>query len=200
MRLSRLFSLVALGGLSACATIISGTNQNVAVDSSPEGADCRVLQGGLTVGEVPSTPGYVHVRKSGAPLELACSKPGYKPAASYQTAGFNGWVIGNVVVGGVIGVVVDLASGALHTYNSSMVVALGGNGVYQPSIASFPSGYGTAYADNSANLASAQSLDSQRFYAATGQTLPVQHGLIRLPPATPGGDYTYIWPTSPDQQ
>ena len=197
MRLSRLFPVVALGGLSACATIISGVNQNVAVDSSPEGADCRVLQGGLTVGEVPSTPGYVYVRKSGAPLEVACAKPGYKPAQSYQTAGFNGWVIGNVVIGGVIGVVVDFASGALHTYNSSMTVALGGNGVYQPSIANFPSGYGTAYADNSA---SAQSLDSLRFLAATGRALPAQHGLIRLPPATPGGDYTFIWPTSPDQQ
>ncbi len=200
MRLYGLFSLAALSCLSACATIMSGSTQNVAVDSAPEGADCRVLQGGLAVGEVSSTPGYVHVQKSGAPLELACSKPGYKPARSYRAAGFNGWVIGNVVAGGVIGVVVDLASGALHSYDSAMTVALGGNGIYQPSLASFPSGYRATYADNTVNQASAQSVDSQRFYAATGQVLPAQHGLIRLPPATPGGDYTFIWPTSSDQQ
>lgn len=199
MRLFQIVSLALLSSLGACATIMSGTSQSLAIDSSPEGADCKVSQNGLPVGEVTSTPGYVQVHKSGATLALSCSKAVYQPAQSYQTAGFNGWVVGNVVIGGVIGVVVDLASGALHSYDSSMTVALGGNGLYRPTIASFPSGYGaTNYAANAANQTAAQSLDSQRFYTATGRVLPRQHGLIRLPPAIPGGDYTFIWPTTTD--
>lgn len=38
--------------------------------------------------------------------------------------------------------------------------------------------------------------DGQRYWMATGRTLPKAHGLITLPPATPQGDYTYIWAAS----
>jgi hypothetical protein len=38
--------------------------------------------------------------------------------------------------------------------------------------------------------------DAERYRAATGRSLPAVHGLITLPPATPHGDYTYIWAAS----
>ncbi len=34
---------------------------------------------------------------------------------------------------------------------------------------------------------------AQRYMAATGRALPASHSNILLPPATPKGDYTYIW-------
>ena len=42
-----------------------------------------------------------------------------------------------------------------------------------------------------------QAVNEARFRQATGRDLPAQHGLIRLPPVTANGDYTYIWPTQP---
>jgi hypothetical protein len=37
--------------------------------------------------------------------------------------------------------------------------------------------------------------EAQRYRLATGRILPASHGLIVLPPTTPKGDETYIWPT-----
>ena len=35
--------------------------------------------------------------------------------------------------------------------------------------------------------------DAQRYMTATGRALPASHSNILLPPATPKGDFTYIW-------
>lgn len=37
--------------------------------------------------------------------------------------------------------------------------------------------------------------EAERYRLATGRSLPASHGLIVLPPTTPKGDETYIWPT-----
>ena len=60
MRFSlQVVSAITLGGLAACATIVDGTSQRVSVNTTPEGASCRVLQGGMPIGFVASTPGVV---------------------------------------------------------------------------------------------------------------------------------------------
>ena len=38
--------------------------------------------------------------------------------------------------------------------------------------------------------------EAQRYRTATGQSLPLRHGNICLPPSTPNGDVTYVWATS----
>jgi hypothetical protein len=43
--------------------------------------------------------------------------------------------------------------------------------------------------------ATAARTDGQRYYAANHRILPPEHGLIVLPPTSPGGDPTYIWPS-----
>jgi hypothetical protein len=40
--------------------------------------------------------------------------------------------------------------------------------------------------------------EAERYRLATGRVLPASHGLIVLPPTTPKGDETYIWPTDED--
>jgi hypothetical protein len=191
--------LALLCTLSACATIVSGASQSLAVDTSPEGADCQVAQAGFPVGEIPRTPGSVHIARSGVPVEVVCTKPGFQPTQQMQGAGVNGRVFGNILIGGLIGVVVDMASGAVYHYNSDMMLALDNRGT-APTVAGFPFGYaGTAPVGNparQADQAAAMQTDAQRYYAATGRYLPPDHGLVRLPPTTPNGDYTLIWPRS----
>ena len=40
--------------------------------------------------------------------------------------------------------------------------------------------------------------EAERYQLAFGKALPASHGVIVLPPSTPNGDITYIWPTSED--
>ena len=193
--IARLIPVALLGSLSACATIFTGTSQRIVLDTNPQGASCDVQQGGIMVAHVPRTPDMVDVSKSSAAIEVTCSKPGYHTQRLTEISGANGWVFGNLVIGGLVGVVIDFGSGAAYRYQPSMAMDLD----REPG--SLRSGYPVAAAGSPAFAGASpqDSLDfndSTRFTAATGRYLPSQHGLIRLPPTTQGGDYTYIWPTT----
>ncbi len=187
-------SLALLGSLSACATIFTGTSQQIAVDSNPEGASCDVTQGGVTVAHVPSTPDVVHVARGSSEIEMTCSKPGYRSERVTELSGANGWVFGNLVIGGIVGVVIDFSSGAAYHYRPSLAMdldSLGGPRTGYPTASAGYGPYGTALPQ-----AGAEFSEAARFTAATGRILPARHGLIQIPSATPGGEPTYIWPTS----
>lgn len=101
--------LVAVG--SGCATVASGGggDQTVKVVSDPPGA--TVVIDGQPVG---TTPAEVKLgRKTSHTVEV--SAPGYETTRLAVNSEFNPWVIGNVVFGGIIGIVVDLATGATST-------------------------------------------------------------------------------------
>ena len=54
-----------------------------------------------------------------------------------------------------------------------------------------PKGYYRQY-DVAGNTSDVRAFNEARFCAATGRDPPAEHGLIRLPPATPNGDEIYI--------
>ena len=99
------FLLMALL-LSGCATIVSGTNQKVSVTSQPSGA--KVTADGKTTSITPTD--FTLERKSDHTLEF--SKEGYKNAVVMLKKTMNGMGFGNALVGGVIGIGVDMVSGA----------------------------------------------------------------------------------------
>ena len=92
--------------LSGCATIVSGTNQKVSVTSQPSGA--KVIADGKMTATTPTD--FTLERKSDHTLEF--SKDGYKTAAVMLKRTMNGMGFGNALVGGVIGIGVDMVSGA----------------------------------------------------------------------------------------
>jgi hypothetical protein len=47
---------------------------------------------------------------------VSCSKEGYNPAAQRLESSFTGTTLGNILVGGGIGLIVDAASGANNRY------------------------------------------------------------------------------------
>lgn len=108
--------LVPFGLLSACATIVAGTSQTVTVSTTPPGASCTLDRIGERVGAISPTPGSVRVDKSKNDLSVTCSKEGFQTATVGHSSNFNGATFGNILVGGVIGVVVDAASGANFNY------------------------------------------------------------------------------------
>jgi hypothetical protein len=56
------------------------------------------------------------VQKGGGPLKVACEREGFIPGSKLLYHEFQAATIGNVIAGGLIGVVVDAASGAISKY------------------------------------------------------------------------------------
>jgi hypothetical protein len=98
--------LVLAGGLmSGCATIIHGTTQEIPVTSEPPGA-LVATTGDLKV----TTPGTLELkRKTGHVLTV--TKDGYKPETVKLESVLSGAVAGNILLGGLIGWGVDVATG-----------------------------------------------------------------------------------------
>ena len=109
--------------LSGCATIIKGSTQSIAISTAPvNGANCTLSskEGSWIV----VTPGVATVGKTKQDITIRCSKEGYQDAVSTIPSDFQGWTLGNILLGGIIGVGVDAATGAMneypHTFNVPM--------------------------------------------------------------------------------
>jgi uncharacterized protein YceK len=106
--MKRITLLLAIATLSACASIMHGTSQDVGISSSPTTATVTVdsqVRG--------QTPFIAHLsRKHNHIVKLAL--PGYAPAEMTLTRKTSGWVWGNIVFGGIIGLAVDAITGGLY--------------------------------------------------------------------------------------
>ena len=124
-KLQRLTALLLLAfGLPACATITSGTTQSVSVMTEPAGAACTLTREGAVVGIVNPTPGTVSVSKSSRDIAIRCTRTGYSAGAGVATPQIQAMTAGNLLLGGVIGLAIDAASGAISRYPDSIMVAL----------------------------------------------------------------------------
>ena len=115
---------LSLLALSGCASIVSGSSQVVSVSTTPPGATCEVARRGAPLGVINATPGMVHIGKSAADLNVTCTKPGYETATAATPSSFNGWTFGNLILGGAIGIVVDVATGADFDYPPLVQVSM----------------------------------------------------------------------------
>lgn len=119
-----LFPLVLLSFvflLPACATLTTGTAQSILVDVlNVQGADC---QGTDTKGRTyvwAKTPSSTTVHKGDGPLTLICEKEGFKTTAMQFDEEVAGATFGNILIGGGIGLAIDIASGAAQEYPSQV--------------------------------------------------------------------------------
>ncbi|HEV8380559.1 MAG TPA: PEGA domain-containing protein [Gemmatimonadales bacterium] len=94
--------------VAACATIMHGTSQQVGIASQPSGATVAVDN--QTVGTTPVAAKLSRKNQHRISVTLA----GYQPYEMVTTRKTSGWVWGNIVFGGLIGLIVDASSGALY--------------------------------------------------------------------------------------
>jgi hypothetical protein len=120
----RILALLCLVMTSACATITTGTSQPITVTSEPAQAVCQMQRDGALVGAISATPGTVTVSRSSRNMSVRCERPGYQPGFTNIPAGFQAMTLGNILVGGIIGIAVDAASGAIGEYPGSVHVTL----------------------------------------------------------------------------
>lgn len=98
---------------NGCATIMSGSSQQVSFQSNPDGATVNV--GGRIIGKTPITTALKRVKGQ----QLTFEKEGYKPLSMQLETRMNSWFWGNIVLGGLIGSTTDGLSGAVDEYAPS---------------------------------------------------------------------------------
>lgn len=103
-----LLAAVTLISMTSCATIVSPTQQCIAFNSTPSGA--QVWVDDMPVGKTPTQVALACWEEHIVKIE----HEGYEPFVGKLSRGVNGWVFGNIVFGGVFGAVVDYASGAMY--------------------------------------------------------------------------------------
>lgn len=130
--------VLALAGMSGCATVVYGEYQVVAVETrtpteSVSGVTCK-LQNKKGIHYV-TTPASLSVYRDYGDMVVTCEKPGlptttarFKSKTRYATAG-------NILL--PIGAVVDTASGAAYSYPAVMQVTMDGS-VAEPTTSRLP--------------------------------------------------------------
>ncbi|NIV75241.1 MAG: hypothetical protein GWN37_10485 [Gammaproteobacteria bacterium] len=113
-------------GASGCATIMTGTDQDVLVRTEKDvrAASCKLEDSKGRSTFVASTPDTVTLVKGDAPLTVTCEKEGYKTATAVINETISGATFGNLLLGGVVGVAIDAASGAAQKYPPQIIVWL----------------------------------------------------------------------------
>ena len=107
--------------LTSCASIFNRTNQPVSVSSSPSGLSYTVTNSaGQQVG-TGTTPGNLNLNTSNGYFKPATYTFNFKKGAKVigtqtLTSTVSGWYFGNILIGGLIGMLaVDPATGAMYT-------------------------------------------------------------------------------------
>ena len=108
--------------LSGCATIVSGNETTTQIETDPEKARCE-LQGD-EFKQVVETPDSVHLSAKAAPISIHCVTDGYHEAAAELDTRADGTFMGNILIGGIFGLVVDAATQSGMKYPSKILIAL----------------------------------------------------------------------------
>ncbi len=120
---------VAALQLGGCASIVDGNTQSLSVrtlDKSERefsGARCSLTNDKGVWYLV--APGSVTVHRSYADLVVDCEAPEQEPGSTRANSSTKGMAFGNILVGGVIGAGVDIATGAAYDYPQLITVTMG---------------------------------------------------------------------------
>ena len=108
---------VALMLLWGCGAMFQGSNQTVDIQSAPSGAK---ITGSPGIGEY-TTPASVKLSRKSS-YDLTFTKEGYKSAAGHIHASASfGYILLDVLFTGLVGVVVDAATGSWNTLSPAML-------------------------------------------------------------------------------
>jgi hypothetical protein len=125
----RFMLLTSLAMLGGCASIVTGQNQALSVEtvaeagSSLPGANCKLMndKGSWFV----TTPGSVTVTRSYNDINVTFTKEGHNAGVATAKSSTKAMAAGNLIFGGVIGAAVDAGTGAAFDYPSLIQVIMG---------------------------------------------------------------------------
>jgi hypothetical protein len=129
-----LLAVLFIAMANSCATIISGTGQEVSVSSTPR-AQIEIKADTGLVFYAGDSPAIVKLPRKHS-YTVTVQAGGYASQTLVITREFNAWFIGNILFGGIPGGVVDAITGAMWNLEPSLltvtlerVSAQGGQGL-----------------------------------------------------------------------
>jgi hypothetical protein len=112
---------------TGCASIVDGSSQSLSVKTVSAGGDLSGAQCELDNNKgtwFVNTPGSVTVHRSYDRLNVTCKEPGYTANVVAVDSSTKGMAFGNVLFGGLIGVGVDVGTGAAYDYPALITVPM----------------------------------------------------------------------------
>lgn len=116
--------------LSGCASYMSGSTQQVTVNSFPAGAEFLIKDKSGKSVQQGTTPSTVVLKRGngyfdGQDYSIDFSAPGHQPQTYPLHSSVNKWYFGNLVFGGTIGTfIVDPLTGAMWSFPADVNVSL----------------------------------------------------------------------------
>ncbi|MDA9056417.1 PEGA domain-containing protein [Flavobacteriaceae bacterium] len=104
----KVFLLFTILITSSCATIISGSRQTIKISSEPSSAKVYINE--IEVGTTPLEKSLKRNQK----YQLLIKLDGYQPYETLISKEFNAWYLGNILFGGIIGLILDPITGAMY--------------------------------------------------------------------------------------
>ncbi len=118
------FALVAALA-SGCASITKGTTQSISLDTpGAQGASCTLTSEGIGGSKTVATPATLMLDKSQHNIAVNCKKECFQDGVGIISSTTESMTAGNILVGGVVGLAVDAASGAMNKYNDANQIAM----------------------------------------------------------------------------
>ena len=103
--------------LISCATIVTGTSHNVSIQSNPAGASVKI--NGFNMGTTPTVLKLSSSKEHPISIEL----DGYETYNTVITKSVSGWLIGNILIGGIPGLIIDVITGGMYVLNTEQLNA-----------------------------------------------------------------------------
>ena len=116
--------VVASVWLAGCATIVKGTTQSIALTTpGVQGAQCTLNSSAIGT-KVVATPATMTLDKGSDNIAVTCRKECYQDGTGVIASSTETMAAGNILAGGVIGLGVDAATGAINKYTSENQIAM----------------------------------------------------------------------------
>ena len=126
--INQIIAFSAAISMSGCASVMSGTYKNVSIESNPPGAHVSVAdKKGREVASL-NTPCIANLKRGAfyipASYVATIDKPGYETVQVKINPTVNPWIIGNVLIGGLVGlIIIDPLTGAMFDLTPSKINA-----------------------------------------------------------------------------
>ena len=111
-------AIVFIFTVTGCATIMQGTTQSIGIGSVPTSASVTINN--VEKGKTPIVVDLKRKEHHIVKIEL----PGYLPYETAFTRSTSGWVWGNLVLGGLIGLAIDAMAGGLYKLTPTEINAV----------------------------------------------------------------------------